>query len=266
MGDIFVTGHRNPDTDSIVAAIAYANLRNSMGDREYRAARIGAVNDETQKLLDRFGFEPPMLVKTMRTQVQDLDFDRPPMLHRSVTMDLAWRTLRENHLTAVPITNEDGTLFDMLSAGDIAGYDIETINSNRIEDVPLFNLLSVLEGSLPGVRNYNISAKKQGGKLVFLRKILPGATDESYGIEVAKLAGVPEAVIRAASAHLKELTAQGAAPAAVPMAADDGQVTLTDVGGSALIERLRGIDPDSLSPREALTLLYELKKEADTHI
>ena len=66
MSDIYVTGHRNPDTDSIVAAIAYANLRNSMGDREYKAARIGAINDETQKLLDRFGFEPPVWNTTVR--------------------------------------------------------------------------------------------------------------------------------------------------------------------------------------------------------
>ena len=128
-----------------------------------------------------------------------------------------------------------------------------------------YHELSALEGSLPGVRNYNISAKKQGGKLVFLRRILPGATDESYGIEVAKLAGVPDAVIRAASAHLKELTAQGAAPSVPAAPEDDGQVTLTDMGGTALIERLRGVDPDSLTPREALTLLYELKKEADAH-
>ena len=128
-----------------------------------------------------------------------------------------------------------------------------------------YHELSALEGSLPGVRNYNISAKKQGGKLVFLRRILPGATDESYGIEVAKLAGVPDAVIRAASVHLKELTAQGAAPSAPAAPEDDGQVTLTDMGGTALIERLRGVDPDSLTPREALTLLYELKKEADAH-
>ena len=148
MSNIYVTGHRNPDTDSIVAAIAYANLRNAMGDREYKAARIGAVNDETQKLLDRFGFEPPPMVKTMRTQVRDLDFDRPPTLSRSVTMDLAWRTIRENELSSVPIINEDGTLFGMLSSGDIASYDIQTINHNRVEDVPLFNLLSVLEGSL----------------------------------------------------------------------------------------------------------------------
>ena len=128
-----------------------------------------------------------------------------------------------------------------------------------------YHELSVLEGTLPGVRNYNISAKRQNGKLIFLRKILPGATDESYGIEVAKLAGVPEVVIRSASAHLRELNDQGAAPAVPAALRDDDQVSITDVGAGALAERLRGIDPDSLTPREALQLLYELKKEADSH-
>ena len=125
-----------------------------------------------------------------------------------------------------------------------------------------YHELSVLEGALLGVRNYNISAKRQNGKLVFLRKILPGATDESYGIEVAKLAGVPENVIRAASAHLRELNSQGAAPVAAKRLSSD-QVSMADMGESALTERLRGIDPDSLTPREALQLLYELKKEAE---
>ena len=125
-----------------------------------------------------------------------------------------------------------------------------------------YHELSVLEGALPGVRNYNISAKRQNGKLVFLRKILPGATDESYGIEVAKLAGVPENVIRAASAHLRELNSQGAAPVAAKRLSSD-QVSMADMGESALTQRLRGIDPDSLTPREALQLLYELKKEAE---
>ena len=68
MSEIYVTGHRNPDTDSIVAALAYASLRNATGDREYKAVRLGAINDETQRLLDRFGMEAPPLVKTMRTQ------------------------------------------------------------------------------------------------------------------------------------------------------------------------------------------------------
>ena len=95
MNDIYVCGHRNPDTDSIVASMAYANLRNALGDREYKAVRIGAINDETQKLLDRFDYPAPPLVKNMRTQVRDLDFDHPPALDRSVTLE----GLRTFHVT-----------------------------------------------------------------------------------------------------------------------------------------------------------------------
>lgn len=148
MSEIIVTGHRNPDTDSIVAAIAYANLRQSLGDRDYIAGRIGTVNDETQRLLDRFGFEPPQRVTTMRTQVSDLDFDRPPVLTSSVTVDLARQTMQDGQLKSVPIVNEDGTLFGTLTAGDVAAYDVRTLNENRIEAFPLFNLMSVLEGNL----------------------------------------------------------------------------------------------------------------------
>ena len=125
-----------------------------------------------------------------------------------------------------------------------------------------YHELSALEGTIPGVRNYNISAKRQNGKLLFLRKILPGAADESYGIEVAKLAGVPESVIRAADAHLKELNAQGAAVnVAAPIKPESDQVSLADVGADAVAERLRAIDPNTLSPLEALRLLFELKND-----
>ena len=103
MSEIFVTGHRNPDTDAIVAAISYTNLRHSIGDSEYVAARIGSVNDETQKLLDRFGFEAPVRIRDMRTQIRDLDFDRPPVLSTSVTIDTAWKLMMDDNLDALPI-------------------------------------------------------------------------------------------------------------------------------------------------------------------
>ena len=90
MDKIYVTGHRNPDTDSIVSAMAYAALRNAVGEREYVAARLGHLSDETQAILDRFGFEPPLLINNMRTQVMDLDFDRPPILNQAVTVNHAW--------------------------------------------------------------------------------------------------------------------------------------------------------------------------------
>ncbi|MBQ7896229.1 MAG: putative manganese-dependent inorganic diphosphatase [Oscillospiraceae bacterium] len=148
MSEIFVTGHRNPDTDSIAAAMAYAHLQNALGNREYVAARIGGVNDETQHMLDYFGFESPVFIKNMRTQVKDLFFDRPPELNRSVPMELAWRSLKEGEIAALPILNDDGTLYGMLTAGDIASYNMGTIANGRIEQLPIFNLLSVLEGQL----------------------------------------------------------------------------------------------------------------------
>ncbi|MGN1001660.1 MAG: DNA mismatch repair protein MutS [Oscillospiraceae bacterium] len=125
-----------------------------------------------------------------------------------------------------------------------------------------YHELSALEGSLPGVKNYNITAKKQGGKLIFLRKIVPGAADDSYGIEVAKLAGVPEAVIAKAKGYLRELESAGAAPQ-VEKAAPSGQISLTDVGTDQVRERLRALDPDTMTPLEALAALYELKKKVE---
>ena len=82
MDPIYVTGHRNPDTDSIVAAMAYAALRNATGHREYEAACLGHVSDETQLVLERFGFQPPKRIHDMFTQIRDLDYDVPPLLHQ----------------------------------------------------------------------------------------------------------------------------------------------------------------------------------------
>ena len=146
MNEIYVVGHRNPDTDSIVAAMSYAALRNALGDRDYVAAYLGHVSDETQRLLNRFGFQPPQLIQNVRTQVSDLDYDTPPALNATVTMDRAWHIMREQRISAIPVVNEDGTLYGTLSAGDIATYSMNTISDPRVEALPLFNLLSVIEG------------------------------------------------------------------------------------------------------------------------
>ena len=149
MDQIYVTGHRNPDTDSVVSAMAYAALRNAVGDRQYVAARLGQLSDETKLILGRFGFDPPLYIKNMRTQVQDLDFDVPPILHEAVTVNRAWSAMEEDqHISAIPITDDEGHLRGMLTAGDIAGYDMHTITDPTLRKVPLFNILSVLEGQL----------------------------------------------------------------------------------------------------------------------
>ena len=149
MDPIYVTGHRNPDTDSIVAAMAYAALRNAVGDREYKAACLGRVSDETQLVLDRFGFEPPKRITSMYTQVQDLDFDTPPVLDANVTVAQAWKTFQaQPSIPALPVANEDGTLYGMLSKDYIATYNMDLIAGAELADVPLFNVLSVLEGKV----------------------------------------------------------------------------------------------------------------------
>ncbi|MBR4308924.1 MAG: putative manganese-dependent inorganic diphosphatase [Oscillospiraceae bacterium] len=149
MDTIYVTGHRNPDTDSIVSAMAYAALRNALGEGEYRAARIGHLSDETQMVLERFGFTPPQWVKTVRNQVRDLDYDTPPALSSAVAVSRAWSILTSDRsIAAIPVTKEDGTLYGLLSSGDIAAYDMRSIEHPYVERIPVFNLLSVLEGRI----------------------------------------------------------------------------------------------------------------------
>jgi len=126
-----------------------------------------------------------------------------------------------------------------------------------------YHELTALSEELPGVVNCNISAKKRGGDIIFLRKIVPGAADDSYGIEVAGLAGVDDSVVRRAKAVLKSLETTGGARA--PMAAagsgGDEQISMLDMGGSEIAEMLRATDLNTMTPLEALNLLFELKKK-----
>jgi DNA mismatch repair protein MutS len=124
-----------------------------------------------------------------------------------------------------------------------------------------YHELTALEGQLKGVKNYNIAAKKKGGEVIFLRKIVRGGADQSYGVEVAKLAGVPERVVKRAREILTELEAgQGTAPAR-PVPALEEQVSLSDLGGQTVLNKLRMTDVNVLSPIEALNLLAELKQD-----
>ena len=149
MEPIYVTGHRNPDTDSIVSAMAYAQLRTALGDRDYVAARLGRVSDETQLVLDRFGFEPPVRIHDLRTQVSDLNFDTPPALNKAATVDRAWQLLhRDENTVSLPVVEDDGTLYGMLSTNTIAAQDMNSVLRPEIEDIPVFNLVSALEGSI----------------------------------------------------------------------------------------------------------------------
>ena len=124
-----------------------------------------------------------------------------------------------------------------------------------------YHELTELEDTLTGVKNYSIAIRSRGDELIFLRKIIPGGADRSYGIEVAKLAGLPDTVVKKARAILKELeSAAGHAPRLLAAPPSD-QVSMEALGEAEVIDRLRRTQPDTLTPIEAMGLLYELKQK-----
>ncbi|MBR5569269.1 MAG: DNA mismatch repair protein MutS [Oscillospiraceae bacterium] len=126
-----------------------------------------------------------------------------------------------------------------------------------------YHELSTIENELPNVKNYNIVVKKRGDKMIFLRKIVPGATDDSYGVEVAKLAGLPSSVVNRARQILEELEQQGVkAPARVEVEADD-QISMLDLRSQQVCAALEGLSVETLTPIEAMNELYKLKKMLD---
>ncbi|MBE6594596.1 MAG: DNA mismatch repair protein MutS [Ruminococcaceae bacterium] len=155
--------------------------------------------------------------------------------------------------------------FDGMS---IARAIVEYTNSRKIGAKTLFathyHELTSLEAEMPGVVNYNIAAKKRGDSITFLRKIVRGSTDDSYGIEVAKLAGLPQEVIRRAKEVLAEVeetarVLRAPSPDAVKKT-DDALITMEDCVNEQIIEELKNTDINTLSPYEAMTFLFDLKK------
>ncbi len=124
-----------------------------------------------------------------------------------------------------------------------------------------YHELTELENTLSGVKNYSIAIKSRGDDLVFLRKIVPGGADRSYGIEVAKLAGLPETVVKKARTILKDLEHQSGRTPPLLAASKSEQVSLEALGEAEVIDRLRRTQPDTLTPIEAMGLLYELKQK-----
>ena len=124
-----------------------------------------------------------------------------------------------------------------------------------------YHELTELENTLSGVKNYSIAIKSRGDDLVFLRKIVPGGADRSYGIEVAKLAGLPETVVKKARTILKDLEHQSGRTPPLLAAPKSEQVSLEALGEAEVIDRLRRTQPDTLTPIEAMGLLYELKQK-----
>lgn len=115
----YVIGHKNPDTDSICSAIAYANLKRQISDDNFRAKRAGVINEETQYILDRFGVEPPKLLSNVQLQVQDVDVNRTPGIKGNTSIKEAWTMMKEQNAYTIAVT--DGLKLEgIITTGDIA--------------------------------------------------------------------------------------------------------------------------------------------------
>jgi len=124
-----------------------------------------------------------------------------------------------------------------------------------------YHELTELESTCDGVKNYNVAVKKRGDDITFLRKIVRGGSDDSYGIEVAILANLPQEVIKRAKVILKSIEEKGIVPAKITrVAEDDSQISLDDNRSSEIIERIKQMDISTLTPIEAMTALYEMQK------
>lgn len=181
-------------------------------------------------------------------------------------------------------TNKSLVLLDEVGRGtstydglSIAWSVIEYICKNpEVKSKTLFathyHELTKLEGLIPGVKNYSVAVKEIGNEIVFLRKIISGGSDQSYGIEVAKLAGIPEKVIKRAREILIDLEADknisnevAVTAAATPKkhaSADIKQLGFFDIEKDALIKELADVDINSMTPIQSLNTLYELVKNA----
>jgi len=123
-----------------------------------------------------------------------------------------------------------------------------------------YHELSTIENELPNVKNYNIAVKKRGDQMIFLRKIVPGAADDSYGVEVAKLAGLPNTVISRAREIREALESQDSCSGVVTTPPADDQISMLDLRSQQVCAALEAITVETLTPIEAMNELYKLKK------
>lgn len=147
---VYVSGHRNPDTDSICSAIAYSYLLNATNKYNAVPVRLGEINRETEYVLKRFGVEHPVLLKTVKQKVEDLNYDKVTVFSKDLTLKTAWFLLKQQNLKSAPILDEHGQLLGLLSISNIIeGYmdqwDSEVLKKAK---TPVENVIDTLEANV----------------------------------------------------------------------------------------------------------------------
>ena len=134
--NVFVIGHKNPDTDSICSAIALADIKNRTDStKHYIPRRAGQINSETKFVLDRFGVTAPAYLNDVGTQVKDMEIRKSPKVTRDCSIKEAWKIMKDNSLVSLPVRTEDGGLDGIVTMGDIAyTYMDSSLNMHMLSE------------------------------------------------------------------------------------------------------------------------------------
>lgn len=144
---VYVTGHKNPDSDSICAAYGYAALKNKISNLDAIPVRLGNVNQETQFILDYFGVDAPKYLETVKLKVEDLKIDNLEAIAPTFPLRGAWNIMRDNHLKALPIGDENGRLLGIISISNLTSAYMDIWDNNILakSNTSIENILQALD-------------------------------------------------------------------------------------------------------------------------
>ena len=176
---IYVVGHKNPDTDSICSAIAYAALKKELTGKDYVARRAGRLNEETQYVLEYFGVEVPKLLSDLRVQVRDVDLRRAENLNGSVSIKTAWAQMKELNIKTLPI-GRNNKLEGLITVGDIARSYMDVYDSTILarSKTQYRNITSTIDGKIISGNEHSYVSKGKVAIAASSRQLMSDFVDE----------------------------------------------------------------------------------------
>lgn len=147
---VFVSGHKNPDSDSICSAIAYANYLFTIGRYNAVPVRLGEINKETEYILKRFHTEIPVLLKTVKQTVEDLEYDKVTVFSKELTLKTAWSLMKQQNLKSAPVLDDHSQLLGLLSTSNIIEGYMDQWDSQILKEAntPIENVIDTLDASI----------------------------------------------------------------------------------------------------------------------
>ena len=147
---VVVIGHRNPDTDSICSAIAYAELKNKTSDLVCEPRRAGKMNQETEFVLKKFGVKPPRMCTDVNPKIRDVDYREMPGIPGSTSLRRAWEIMRDQQIDTLPVTSADNELEGVITVKDIATANMDVFDTGILakSQTSFKNILETLDGTM----------------------------------------------------------------------------------------------------------------------